>query len=285
MRVMLLGAGGMLGHDLVSSAPPGVTLLPFTRADLDITNTELVARKVSEVRPEVVINAAAYTAVDRAEEERELCYRVNAYAVGELGRIGVQAGAVVVHFSTDYVFDGEGRITYVEDATTNPINVYGASKSAGERALEETGVSYLLIRTSWLFGAHGRSFPRTMWERAKRNLQTKVVDDQFGRPTYSSDLARATWKLISRRTTGVYHLANDGVTTWFGLASHVFARADRTRLLTPCATEDYPVPAKRPRHAVLATNHTDLSPGVRLRGWRDGIDDFLISIEAQPTSS
>jgi dTDP-4-dehydrorhamnose reductase len=285
MRVMLIGAAGMLGHDLVHSTPPGVTLYPFTRADLDITNTELVAKKVSEIQPEILINAAAYTAVDRAEAEREPSFRVNAYAVGELGRIAAQADALVVHFSTDYVFDGIGRIAYVEDAATNPINVYGASKLAGERALEESGVSYLLIRTSWLFGSHGRSFPKTMWERAKHNLPTKVVDDQFGRPRYTRDLARATWTLVSRRATGAYHLANEGVTTWFGLATHVFARLDRAQLLTPCVTEDYPVAAKRPRHAVLATSHPDVSPGTRLRAWPEAVDDFLASIEVPPASS
>jgi len=162
MRAMVLGAAGLLGHDLVATAPPDMTLFPFPRADLDITDTEALAATVREVRPDVVINAAAYTAVDRAESEPEAAFRVNDAAVGELGRIAREAGARVIHFSTDYVFDGTSAEPYAEESPPNPLNVYGASKLAGETALRASGAPCLIVRTQWLFGAHGRCFPRTM---------------------------------------------------------------------------------------------------------------------------
>jgi len=215
MRAMILGAGGMLGDDLVRSAPEGIGLHPFTRQDLDVTDTPSLAARILDLRPDVILNAAAYTAVDRAETEGESCFRVNAEAVGELGRIAAQAGARVVHFSTDYVFNGKASQPYREDSATDPVNAYGASKLAGEHALEQRGAEWLIVRTQWLFGVHGKSFPKTMWERARAGLATKVVRDQTGRPTYSTDLAETVWSLIQREVHGVSHVANQGPATWF----------------------------------------------------------------------
>ena len=198
MRAMILGAGGMLGHDLVSSAPEGVELHALTRAELDITDTASLAARVSDEKPDVILNTAAYTAVDRAEAERDLCFRVNAEAVGELVRIAARARARVVHFSTDYVFNGKASQPYKEDNPTDPVNAYGGSKLAGEQALRTSGADWLIVRTQWLFGIHGKSFPRTMWERASAGLETRVVNDQTGRPTYSKDLATAVWQLTER---------------------------------------------------------------------------------------
>ncbi len=280
MRAMILGASGMLGHDLVAHAPPGTTLFPFTKKDLDITGTTSLAATVAEVQPDVIINAAAYTAVDRAESEAALCFQVNADAVGKLGRIAARAGARIVHFSTDYVFDGMSSEPYGEESPTDPINTYGASKLAGENALRQSRADSLIIRTQWLFGVHGKCFPRTMWDRATAGLTTKVVRDQTGRPTYSRDVARTAWALIGRHSCGMVHVANHGTATWFDLATHIFARVGRTDLLSPCLTAEYATPARRPRCSILGTTRLERELGVALPEWPRAVDQFLQSLTA-----
>jgi len=272
---MLLGAGGMLVHDLVATAPAELTVLPFTRAELDITNVTALAAAVAALRPDVIINAAAYTAVDRAETERDVAFRVNADAVGELGRIALDHDARVIHFSTDYVFDGRSTEPYREDSPTQPINSYGASKLAGEHALKQSGANSLIVRTQWLFGTHGRSFARTMWELASCSVKTKVVRDQTGRPTYSRDLAGAVWELAARRTCGVVHVTNNGQATWFDLASHIFSRLGRSDLLTSCLTSEYPTVAERPHYSVLCTSELERELGTGLPAWPGAVDHFL----------
>lgn len=275
MRVMLLGAGGMLGHDLVAIAPAMAHLTALSRADVDITDARELARATRDSRPEVVINAAAYTFVDQTESERDVAFRVNADAVGAIGHAAADAGALVVHFSTDYVFDGASTLPYPENASPNPLNAYGASKLAGEQQLIRSGARYLLIRTQWLFGLHGRSFPRTMWERACRGQATRVVADQTGRPTYTLDLAHAVWQLLSCGASGVLHVTNSESATWYDVANRVFSRAGRADLLSACATTEYPTPARRPAHSVLDTGSAEALLGGPLPSWVDGVDRFL----------
>lgn len=275
MRVMVLGAGGLLGHDLVAAAPGGITVIGLTHADLDITDTQALTAAVAESQPQVVINATGYTAVDRAETERDLAFRVNGDAVGELGRIAARADASVVHFSTDYVFDGTATRPYAEDSPTNPVNTYGASKLAGERALQLSGAQFLIIRSQWLFGIHGRSFPRTMWDRANAGLATRVVSDQTGRPTYTPDLARATWSLIDQSASGVLHVANHGEATWFEVATHIFGRVGRSHLLSPCSSDSYPTTAPRPRYSALDTRRLEERLHAPLASFRTSLDHFL----------
>src|SRR6266566_1308733 len=246
MRVMVLGAGGMLGRDLVATAPPAFRLFPFTHADLDITDQVLLKSRIRELQPQIIVNAAAYTSVDMAEDDRDLAFLVNRDAVGVLASLAAHCGARVVHFSTDYVFDGNVTTPYPEDAPTNPINVYGASKLAGEEALRASGAQFLLIRTQWLFGAHGKSFPRLMWDRARQGLITRVVADQTGRPSYTMDVASATWQLSQRAVMGVFHVANSGSATWYEVANHIFTAFGRASLVSPCGTADYPTRARRP---------------------------------------
>lgn len=275
MRVLLLGAGGMLGHDLAAGAPPSVTLVSLARAQLDITRSDAVAATLAEVQPQVVINAAAYTLVDRAEAESQAALAVNGAAVGQLARLARRAKARVVHFSTDYVFDGTATLPYFEESPRHPINAYGLSKAAGERDLQSSGAQYLLVRTQWLFGEHGPSFPRTMWERARAGRATRVVNDQLGRPTYARDLAAAVWRLIAQNACGMMNVTNHGQATWFDVAARVFARAGRPDLLTPCATADYPTKAKRPRYSVLDTERAEKALGGALPNWEEAVDRFL----------
>jgi|SRR5690348_10980350 len=280
MRVAVLGAGGMLGHDLVATAPPDVEVLPFRHADLDITDPAAVKRLFAEHHPDVVINAAAYTAVDKAEEEPEIAERVNGWAPGVLGEAAKRAGSRVIHFSTDYVFDGTANEPYAEDAPTNPINKYGASKLMGEKALQASGAEALIIRTQWLFGMHGRSFPRTMWERAKARQPTRVVNDQMGKPTYTIDLAGVTWALLIHRQATLFdiqrlHLANAGRATWYEVAERVFSHARSASLLSPIASSDYAMRAPRPLRSVLDTSRFTSVTDRRFPEWGSGLKRFV----------
>jgi dTDP-4-dehydrorhamnose reductase len=269
----------MLGHDLVATKPPGVDLVPLLRTDVDITDAAALEKTFRRLTPDIVINAAAYTAVDKAETERELAFLVNAKAVETIGRLA--ARTLVVHYSTDYVFPGTGSRPYREDDPVDPINVYGASKLAGERALQNSGARYLLVRTSWLFGVHGRSFPRTMWERARAGQVTRVVNDQRGRPTYTVDLAVATWQLVHRGATGLLHVANTGESTWYQIARELFARASASNLLSPCTTDDYPTPARRPPFSVLGTARAEALLSHSLPDWQTAVDRFLAELNVQ----
>jgi dTDP-4-dehydrorhamnose reductase len=271
MRVVLLGAGGMLGRDLARTAPDDVVLLPFTRAELDITDYGALEITIARLRPHVVVNAAGYTAVDKAEAEPDIAFRVNSEAVSRLGAVAAVHGTRVVHFSTDYVFDGLAVAPYDEYAPTNPVNVYGASKLAGETGLLQSGARYLIVRTQWLFGAEGRSFPRTMWQRALERQPTKVVADQVGRATYAHDLAAATWRLIMLGASGLYHVANSGIATWFDIAQRVFLQLGRPDLLTPCTTAEHPTPALRPRYSALQTSRVEAVLGYSLPTWQDAL--------------
>ncbi|HET7039962.1 MAG TPA: dTDP-4-dehydrorhamnose reductase [Gemmatimonadales bacterium] len=287
MRAVLFGAGGMLGRDLVGTAPRGVELTPCARADADITDPAAVARALRTCRPDVVLNCAAYTSVDRAEAEPEAAWAANAEGPAVIGRTAREAAAppLVIHFSTDYVFDGAAREPYSEDSPTAPLGVYGASKLAGERALAASGAPCCVIRTQWLFGLAGRSFPRTMWERAMAGSPTRVVSDQWGRPTFTTDLARVTWQLVlhagrelSRHR--VLHVANRGVATWHDVAARVFGSVGAGPLLTACTTAEYPTPARRPRYSVLDLSRVAGLPGGTIPSWDDALRRFLASLGA-----
>jgi len=275
MKVLLLGAGGMLGQDLVATTPQEVSLLPLTHAALDISDTESMRACVEQFRPELIINAAAYTAVDKAETEPQLAFRVNAEAVEQLGRLAAAVRARLLHFSTDYVFDGTASEPYREDADPAPLNQYGASKLAGERALKQTNAEFLIVRTQWLFGSNGRSFPKTMLERARRGLKTTVVTDQLGRPTFTRDLAVAVWALVGLPLAGVLHVANSGTATWFEVADRVFAALGVRSLLAGCTTAEYATAAQRPLRSVLDTTAHEVATGHALPHWEQALAEFI----------
>ncbi|HWC74392.1 MAG TPA: dTDP-4-dehydrorhamnose reductase [Gemmatimonadales bacterium] len=281
MRVMILGAGGMLGRDLVSSAPPDCEIVALTREQLDITDQQRVKETIVHTAPNTIINAAGYTAVDKAEADRAGAFRVNAEAVGLIGQAAAAVGATVVHFSTDYVFDGDTTRPYVEEDIPKPINAYGASKLAGEIALAECGIDHVIVRTSWLFGRNGRSFPRTMWERAMAGRSTRVVNDQYGRPTYTVDLAATTWELLRSNERGVFHVANAGHTTWFDVGAFVFRFAGVEKLVSACSTADYPTAARRPKFSVLDTTRADTLLGKSLSSWQTALQRFLTVLRSE----
>jgi len=292
----------MLAHDLRAEAPGDVELVTRTSREVDVTNPDALSAVIAQVTPDVLINCAAYTDVDGAESHQERAFAINGDAPGLIAaalarqrRPDAASDALLVHYGTDYVFDGSGSRPYREEDRCAPLGVYGASKLAGELKIAQEGRRYVILRTQWLYGLHGRSLPRTMWERATARLPTKVVNDQTGRPTYSVDLARATWRLLSverRRgaasTQGavperILHVANSGRATWYQLAQRVFQRAGTPELLTPCSTADFPRPAKRPVWSVLDTARCEGILERPLPSWEDALDRFLDQLEEHTT--
>ncbi len=280
-RVVVLGARGMLGTDIVATAPDEYRVDAYGHSDGDITDTHAIARILTAARPGVVINATAYTQVDRAEQDYDAAAEVNGSAVSRLGTLCADRGVRIVHFSTDYVFRGDARQPYSEGDPADPVNAYGRSKLAGEQALNASGAEPLILRTQWLYGLAGRSFPRTMWERAMRRLATRVVSDQFGRPTYTLDLARATWDLVRQGASGVFHVSNSGTdASWFDVASAVFQTAGAASLLSACTTADYPTPARRPAYSVMSTDKLARA-GITLAPWQDALSRYLALLSAE----
>ena len=277
MRVLLTGASGMLASALRACTPEGVDLIALTRAELDIGDGAQVEQQVATLRPDVVLNAAAYTEVDRAESDPRGAERVNELGPGLLGKAAARWGAKVVQFSTDYVFDGADDSAYSEDAATNPINVYGRTKLNGEIALRESGARHLIIRTQWLYGPAGRSFPATMWMRACKGVPTRVISDQTGVPTFTDDLARATWRLLEH--DGILNVVNEGSTSWHGVAQRIFSAAGCAHLLSACTSDERPTPARRPMHSRLSTARLHALGGA-LPPWTDALDRYIARLSA-----
>ena len=275
----------MLARDIAGTAPPSAEITAPDERDADVTDPDAMERAIASTDPDVIVNCAGYTNVDGAETERERAKRVNGTAPGIIGLaaaspLTAHRSPLVVHFSTDYVFPGTSSTPYRESDRPGPTGFYGETKLAGEYTLAESGARYLIVRTSWLFGPHGKSFPRTMWERACDGKATKVVNDQIGRPTYTRDLARAVWTIVTghdRRETadGIVHVANSGTATWYDVARRVFEAAGVPDLVTPCSTADYPTPARRPAYSVLDTSRADALVGGPLPTWEDALDRFL----------
>ncbi len=259
IKAMIFGAGGMLGSDLCKVFPDA---LKFTHHELEITDRELVIRTITGNKPDVVINAAAYTKVDQAEDEEELACAINGYAPGYIAEGCALAGVRLIHYSTDYVFDGS-KPEYIESDPTNPINAYGRSKLLGEQEIKRHTDNYMIIRTSWLFGKHGRNFVDTMLRLSPQMENVKVVNDQFGRPTYTADLALKTSEIMNMEP-GIYHITNDGTCSWYEFASAIIPN------VIHCTSAEYPVKAKRPRYSVL--NNTKTTP---MRHWKDALNAYL----------
>lgn len=281
MKVVLLGAGGMLARDLLANAPAEHTVLPFTHEQLDVRDSVGLARALHENRPDWVMNASGITDVDRAEREPELAFAVNATAVGELATLCKENRCGFVHFSTDFIFDGSKTDCYREDDVPNPINTYGASKWEGEQIVRRNAGQHLIIRTQWLFGAGGTGFLSTLWQRARDRLPTCVVDDQFGCCTYSVDLARVTWAGLGR-LAGTYHVANRGRVSRFHIARRIFEMAGTTELVSPCQSAALSLAAQRPASSQLCLDKVERDLGYRMPDWMDAIARYLSSVNQLP---
>lgn len=258
MKVLLTGAGGQAGYELRRAAPAQVELLDLERGRLDITDGVAVEQLVRAERPVLIINAAAYTAVDKAESEREQAFAVNAAGAAHLAAAATNNGARLLHISTDFVFDGANSSPYQPADRTNPLSVYGASKLAGEQAVLQHCPAALIVRTGWLYSAHGHNFVKTMLRLQAERESLTVIADQIGTPTWAGSLAQALWAAASRpELRGLYHWSDGGVASWYDFAVAIQEEALGLGLLTkaipikPITTSDYPTPAKRPPYSVL----------------------------------
>jgi dTDP-4-dehydrorhamnose reductase len=291
-RILLLGANGQVGTELRRSLAAVGDLVAATRSGeldgracerADCDDPSGLAALVERVRPDVVVNAAAYTAVDRAEQERDAAWRVNAEAPRVLADACARHGARLVHYSTDYVFDGRGMRPYREDDPTAPLGVYGASKLAGEDAVRASGALHMIFRTAWVYAAHSHNFLRTMLRVGGERDVLRVVADQVGTPTPASLIADVTANALRHPSApaGTWHLTADGQTTWHGFAEAIFAGAVRRGLLPrapmvePITTADYPTPAARPAYSVLDTRKLRETFGISLPAWQDGLGGVL----------
>ena len=280
-RVLLFGKDGQLGRALAPLLAASHELIAVGRAEADFSEADSyesgVRSAVRDVRPDVIVNAAAYTAVDRAESEPELAMRVNAVSVGALGEAAAEVGARVLHYSTDYVFDGAKASPYIEQDATGPINIYGASKLAGEDALLGSGVQALVLRTSWVYAAYGANFVQTMLRIGRERSEVRVVDDQVGAPTSVADLAVATAEILRKWAgeRGVYHVTAAGSVSWAGFARGIFSAAGMVVEVVPIASAEYLTAARRPRNSRLDCGKVAADFGVRLPEWRDGLRRVL----------
>lgn len=271
MRILLTGATGQVGWELRTALAPLGEVKFLDRFGLDLADVPTLVASVRALQPDVVVNAAAYTAVDKAESERDQAFAVNATAPRVLAEEAKRIGAFLVHYSTDYVFDGEKSAPYVEEDATRPINAYGESKLAGEQAIRRSGCRHLVLRTSWVYGPRGRNFYLTMLRLAKERPELKVVDDQVGAPTSSLEIARATATLLARGAQGLYHMTAAGETTWYGFARAILKGAGIATPVAAIRTEDYPTPAKRPRSSRLDCAKLRAQHGVALAPWEQAL--------------
>jgi len=275
-KVLVTGARGMLGTDLCPVlAQSGWQVVPADLAELDLTDREATLAFVREHRPAVIINCAAYTAVDEAESEQELAFRVNRDGARNAAEAAAAVGAALVHISTDYVFDGEKEGPYREDDPPNPLSAYGRSKLAGDRAVQETLAEHCIIRSAWLHGVHGSSFPRAILDLAREGKPLRVVTDQRGSPTYTAHLAQALAAIIAQPRFGTYHAVSVGSCTRYELAREVLRAAGIHVQVGPATTAEFPRPAARPANSVLDASRLAEVFGLRLPRWEQGVAEFV----------
>ena len=297
MRVLVTGAAGQVGADVARLLAGRAEVSAHDRASLDLSRPDDIRARVREARPQVIVNAAAYTAVDKAESEEAAARAVNALAPAVLAEEARRVGALLVHYSTDYVFDGAKHGPYVETDATNPLGAYGRTKLEGEQAVAASGCDHLILRTSWIYAPRGRNFMLTMLRLARERDTLRVVDDQHGAPTTSLALARATLAILgagasrpdamerARAARGVYHATASGETTGYGFAQAIFdackARAGDglpMPTLVPITTREYPTPARRPANSVLSNALLHSTFGVRLGDWREGLAEAIAAL-------
>ena len=276
-KILILGAGGMLGHDLAKAFKDSRPVL-WTQSDLNITNQSAVVKKITAFKPTIVINAAAYTNVDGAETNVATAFQVNADGPGYIAEACQQLSAIMVHFSTEYVFDGTNQAGYREDDPVNPLNIYGQSKAKGEELVRNNCEMHYIIRSSWLYGKapqvgkpRGLNFVETMLKLAGEGKEINVVNDQFGKPTFTLDLARQTKEILNQfKPCGTYHVVNEGVCTWYDFAKKIFELRNLSVKLNPITSQEYKLPTPRPKYSVLV--NTKLEP---LRKWQEALDEYL----------
>ena len=283
---MLLGHKGMLGNDLMAQFRHRYDVIGMDREEIDITSASECRRAVAETQPQLVINAAGYTNVDACETAKEECFAVNAEAVKNIAQACRDQNITVIHYSTDYVFDGNANHPYTEEDPCNPINTYGASKLAGEHHLKRLTDNFILIRSAWLYGAKGKNFAQAILDRARETGQLTVVDDQMGSPTCTRDLAAATELLVDKNARGIFHVTNRGCCTWYDFARKILkeARLDQVEL-SPMKTSELQRAAKRPSYSVLGMQKFVAVTGKTMQPWQLAFSDYYSFITSRTCCS
>jgi dTDP-4-dehydrorhamnose reductase len=286
MRLLVTGASGQVGWELSRSLKPLGDVVALDRHLCDFSRPELLPTVIRDIKPDAIVNAAGYTAVDKAEREGKLAMTVNGTAVGVLAEESRKAGILLVHYSTDYVFDGTKQTPYTEEDVPNPINAYGRSKLAGDAAVRQAGGAYVVLRTSWVYAGRGHNFLRTILRLAGERDELRIVDDQIGAPTRARDIADATAAIVrtvcrervqGQFASGIYNLAASGATSWHGFAKAILEDATRLGLLQRVPqlklipSEEYPVAAARPKNSRLATDRISERFGIALPDWKQGL--------------
>jgi dTDP-4-dehydrorhamnose reductase len=311
LKILLTGKNGQVGRELRVSLQPLGEVTALDSQQLDLTKPDEIRRAIRAVGPGLIVNAAAYTAVDQAESDEATARAVNADAPGLMGEEARKIGAALVHYSTDYVFDGSKTTPYLENDPTNPINAYGRTKLAGERAVQESGVPHLIFRTAWVYGREGKNFLRTILRLATQREELQIVRDQIGAPTSSPEIAFATTQVLSQiyadksgslslsAVSGIYHMTAAGETNWCEFAKAILEQAANhvqsawlttvtterpliTRSVVPITTAEYPTPASRPAYSILSNARLAKTFRIRLRDWRTQLNSIFVD---QPPSS
>lgn len=278
MRILLTGCNGQIGWELQRALAPLGHLVALDRSGMDLADPDSICSAIRAHQPQVIVNAAAYTAVDEAESEPELAMAINGAAPGIMAEAAKKLDALLVHYSTDYVFDGTKQGTYTEDDEPNPLNVYGKTKLAGERAIAASGVRHLIFRTSWVYGPRGKNFLLTILRLAKERSELKVVDDQIGAPTWCRAIAEATAQVLSHKqeqpganVTGTFNMTAAGSTSWCGFAKAILEVSGLSCRIVPITTREYPLPARRPANSVLSSEKFERIFGFHVGPWQEGL--------------
>jgi dTDP-4-dehydrorhamnose reductase len=281
LRTLLTGRNGQVGWELERVLPTVGEVIATDRTTLDLADGDAIRGLVRDVKPDVIVNAAAYTAVDQAERERDMAMKINATAPGILAEESKALGALLVHYSTDYVFDGTKSKPYTETDEPRPLSAYGQSKLEGEKAIRAASCAHIILRTSWVYAARGRNFLLTMLRLAGEGRPLRVVNDQFGAPTWSRDIAEATVRVLGKiggDTRATYHLTAAGKTTWYEFARRIFELRGVSASVTPIRSEEYPTAAARPKNSVLDCRKLELDFGVSIPSWERGLGLALAEV-------
>lgn len=281
-KILLTGSDGQVGSELLQTLAPLGEVISCNRSVLDLSKPELIPQVIREIKPDIIVNSAAYTAVDKAESEPDLAFAVNGTTPTILAEEAAKINSLLLHISTDYVFDGTKNTPYLEEDITNPLSVYGKSKLAGEEGIKQNCQNYLILRTAWVYGTYGTgNFLKTMLRLGADREELKVVIDQVGSPTWTYDIAVAIAGLLSKEATGIYHFTNSGVCSWYDFALNIFEEAKqigfplKIQRVLPITTAEYPTPAKRPAYSVLSGKKISTTLENYPPYWRDSLKQML----------
>jgi dTDP-4-dehydrorhamnose reductase len=282
--ILITGSTGQLGSSFRQAEHlfPGYDFRYASREDLPLDDVQKMRGVFTSVQPRYCINCAAYTTVDKAEAEKELAFKINEEAAGNIAKLCKEHHCRLIHISTDYVFNGTSAVPYREDDDINPLNVYGASKAGGERSALQYCPDTIIIRTSWVFSEHGKNFVKTMISLMRSREEINVVNDQTGAPTYAPDLASAIMQIISddRWLPGIYHYSNAGKTTWFGFAEAIKQMISSNCKINPIPSSAYPTPAQRPQYSLLNTDKIVSTYGLQIRDWKESLQECVQKLQA-----